>query len=71
MDHHNLPAGFPVLGGIPGFPGQGIQAAQQDDVIVKALEALDDSTIRIVFTVPPTFVGLEARVELRYTSDKS
>lgn len=72
MEHHNVPPGFSVLGNIPGFPGgnQGHQTPQ-NEVSVKALEALDDGTIRIVFTVPPVFVGLQARVELRYTSDKS
>lgn len=72
MDHHNVPVGFPVIGGIPGYSNvvQGHQGTQ-DEVAVKALEALDDSTIRIVFMVPPIFVGLQARVELRYTSDKT
>ncbi|XP_043286009.1 putative epidermal cell surface receptor [Venturia canescens] len=72
MDHHNVPPGFSILGSIPGFPGVNpSHQTPQDEVSVKALEALDDGTIRIVFTVPPVFVGLQARVELRYTSDKS
>ncbi|XP_076235441.1 putative epidermal cell surface receptor isoform X2 [Calliopsis andreniformis] len=66
MDH-NLPSGFPLPGTIPGFP----VASSADEVTVQILEALDESTVRLVFTVPQVLVGLHGRVELRYTNDKT
>ncbi|KAI4477074.1 hypothetical protein M0804_013075 [Polistes exclamans] len=62
---HNLPSGFPLTGGIPNFP----VSSSSDEVTVQVLEALDESTVRLVFTVPTILVGLHGRVELRYTSD--
>ncbi|XP_015171957.1 PREDICTED: putative epidermal cell surface receptor isoform X3 [Polistes dominula] len=62
---HNLPSGFPLTGGIPNFPA----SSSFDEVTVQVLEALDESTVRLVFTVPTILVGLHGRVELRYTSD--
>lgn len=64
---HNLPAGFPLPGTIPGFP----VASSSDEVTVQVLEALDENTVRLVFTVPQVLVGLHGRVELRYTNDKT
>nr|XP_033324101.1 putative epidermal cell surface receptor isoform X2 [Megalopta genalis] len=66
MDH-NIPPGFPLPGGIPGFP----VASSSDEVSVQMLEALDEKTVRLVFTVPQVLVGLHGRVELRYTNDKT
>ncbi|XP_031845670.1 stranded at second isoform X2 [Nomia melanderi] len=66
MDH-NLPPGFPLPGGIPGFP----VASSSDEVTVQVLEALDEKTVHLVFTVPQVLVGLHGRVELRYTNDKT
>lgn len=62
---HNVPPGFPLTGGIPNFP----VSSSTDEVTVQVLEALDESTVRLVFTVPTILVGLHGRVELRYTSD--
>ncbi|XP_060826436.1 putative epidermal cell surface receptor [Bombus pascuorum] len=64
---HNVPAGFPLPGAIPGFP----VASSSDEVTVQVLEALDENTVRLVFTVPQVLVGLHGRVELRYTNDKT
>ncbi|XP_051166564.1 putative epidermal cell surface receptor isoform X2 [Leptopilina boulardi] len=63
--HHQV---YPISGAPPGFTGPG---GQQDEVSVQALEALDEHTVRLVFTVPGVLVGLHGRVELRYTSDKT
>ncbi|XP_076667213.1 stranded at second isoform X2 [Andrena cerasifolii] len=64
---HNVPPGFPLPGAIPGFP----VASSSDEVTVQILEALDENTVRLVFTVPQVLVGLHGRVELRYTNDKT
>ncbi|XP_076283603.1 stranded at second isoform X1 [Lasioglossum baleicum] len=65
MDH-NVPPGFPLPGAVPGFPG----ASSSDEISVLILDALDDKTVLLVFTVPQVLVGLHGRVELRYTNDK-
>ena len=58
---------FPLPGAISGYP----VASSSDDVTVQILEALDENTVRLVFTVPQVLVGLHGRVELRYTNDKT
>ncbi|CAK9813290.1 Putative epidermal cell surface receptor [Anthophora quadrimaculata] len=67
MEHNVQPAGFPLPGSIPGFP----VASSTDEVTVQILEALNENTVRLVFTVPQILVGLYGRVELRYTNDKT
>ncbi|CAL7951129.1 unnamed protein product [Xylocopa violacea] len=64
---HNVPPGFPLPGAIPGYP----VASSTDEVTVQLLEAVDENTVRLVFTVPQILVGLQGRVELRYTNDKT
>lgn len=64
---HNVATGFPLPGTISGYP----VASSSDDVTVQILEALDENTVRLVFTVPQVLVGLHGRVELRYTNDKT
>ncbi|XP_039312887.1 putative epidermal cell surface receptor isoform X2 [Solenopsis invicta] len=67
LDHNIVPPGFPLSGGITGFPS----ASSSNEVTIQILEALDEHTVRLVFTVPQLLVGLHGRVELRYTSDKT
>ncbi|XP_011139831.1 putative epidermal cell surface receptor isoform X1 [Harpegnathos saltator] len=67
LDHNIVPPGFPLAGGIPGFQA----GPPSNEVTVQILEALDEHTVRLVFTVPQVLVGLHGRVELRYTSDKT
>ncbi|XP_036142581.1 putative epidermal cell surface receptor [Monomorium pharaonis] len=67
LDHKVIPPGFPLPGGITGFPA----TSSSNDVTIQILEALDEHTVRLVFTVPQVLVGLHGRVELRYTSDKT
>jgi hypothetical protein len=40
-----------------------------DEISVHVLEAVDEHTVKLVFSVSPVLVGLHGRVELRYTSD--
>lgn len=56
-----------VPGGFPHLPVSG----QPEEVVVQTLEALDATSVRVVFSVPPVFVGLHGRIELRYTDDKN
>ncbi|XP_018314632.1 putative epidermal cell surface receptor isoform X1 [Mycetomoellerius zeteki] len=67
MDHNIVPPGFSLPGSITGFP----VASPSNEVTMQILEALDEHTIRLVFTVPQVLVGLHGRVELQYTSDKT
>ncbi|KAL0118130.1 hypothetical protein PUN28_009063 [Cardiocondyla obscurior] len=67
LDHNVVPPGFSLPGGITGFPA----ASPSNEVTMQILEALDEHTVRLVFTVPQVLVGLHGRVELRYTSDKT
>ncbi|XP_015116127.1 putative epidermal cell surface receptor [Diachasma alloeum] len=64
-----FPGGFPIHG-IGAYPDK-ISQSSSDEIVIKALDPLDDRTVRVVFTVPPVLVGLHGRVELRYTNDKS
>ncbi|XP_011307744.1 putative epidermal cell surface receptor isoform X2 [Fopius arisanus] len=66
---NRFPGGFPIHG-IGGYPDKMSQSSS-DEIVIKAVEPLDDRTVRVVFTVPPVLVGLHGRVELRYTSEKS
>ncbi|GLG97973.1 Putative epidermal cell surface receptor [Gryllus bimaculatus] len=56
-----------VPGGFAHLPVSG----QPEEVSVQTLEALDATSVRVVFAVPPVFVGLHGRIELRYTDDKT
>lgn len=41
-----------------------------DEIRMRVLEAVDENTVRLVFSVPTFLVGLQGRIELRYTSDQ-
>jgi hypothetical protein len=41
-----------------------------DEITVHTLDAVDEHTVKLVFSVPPVLVGLHGRVQLHYTSDK-
>uniref|UniRef100_A0A8D8RZF6 Epidermal cell surface receptor n=2 Tax=Cacopsylla melanoneura TaxID=428564 RepID=A0A8D8RZF6_9HEMI len=53
----------------PGFPPRSPHQ-ESNEIKVHILEPLDETTVRLVFSVPAIFVGLHGRVELRYTSEK-
>ncbi|XP_044013505.1 putative epidermal cell surface receptor isoform X2 [Aphidius gifuensis] len=55
----------------PGFPNQVIGQSPSDEVVIKELEALVPRNVRVVFTVPAVLIGLQARFELRYTSNQT
>ncbi|EFN69059.1 Putative epidermal cell surface receptor [Camponotus floridanus] len=63
LEHNIVPPGF-SLSGFATSPSS-------SEVIMQVLEALDEHTVRLVFTIPQVLVGLHGRVELRYTSDKT
>ncbi|XP_023718167.1 putative epidermal cell surface receptor isoform X3 [Cryptotermes secundus] len=54
----------------PVIPLQGHISRSQDEITVHMLEAVDEHTVKLIFSVPPVLVGLHGRVQLRYTSDK-
>ncbi|XP_020280700.1 putative epidermal cell surface receptor isoform X2 [Pseudomyrmex gracilis] len=62
LDHNIIPPGF-SLSGFPAPP------TSSNEVTIQTLEALNETTVRLVFTVPQVLVGLHGRVELRYTSN--
>jgi hypothetical protein len=41
-----------------------------DEITVHTLEAVDDHTVKLIFSISPILVGLHGRVELRYTSEE-
>lgn len=53
----------------PGLNHPGATSTRNEEVTVQVLEALDEHTVRLVFTVPTVLIGLRGRVELKYTND--